>query len=75
MVSKTKILLVYTYELTYMHLYIHKCVTDTVGCGKSHDFTTIRNFYGLNTINMLQNTIIDHLHTQTFICRAKGMYI
>ena len=30
-----------------MHFYIHECVTQTVGCGTSHKYTNIQNFYGV----------------------------
>jgi hypothetical protein len=37
-----------TYTDTYIHTYIpwiHKCVTRTVGCGTSNEYTHIHNFY------------------------------
>jgi len=41
---------------------IHKCVTNTVGCGTSHKYTNIYSFYSVKYI--LQNSIIDHLYIQ-----------
>jgi len=43
-----------TYIHTYVHTYIythitwiHKCVTKRIGCGTSHTYTNIYNFYSV----------------------------
>jgi hypothetical protein len=53
---------IHAYIYTYIP-WIHKCVTKKIGCATSHKYTNIYNFTVENTINVLQNSIIDHLYT------------
>ena len=49
---------------THTHIpWSHKCVTKTVGCKTSHNYTHIHNFYSVKYYKILQNSIIHHLYT------------
>jgi hypothetical protein len=65
----------YMYICMYIHKYIwsiHKFVTKPVGYGTSHKPTNIHNCYTVNTTNIFQNGIIDHLYTLTIHLQSKS---
>jgi len=65
----------------YQHYYIHKfhgsmCVTKATGCGTSHTYTIIHNFYGAKYNRHFKKQYYkSSLHIKKFMHKVKGVCI